>query len=1028
MPSRDRPKGDSPGQRLPKGPAPRLASQNEALTPPDNALLSSQLPDPAAAAARTWPTTTHQGQQQADGGTGPPLSAVRGTWPPRGTLGTPPPVCETFPTVGVLSPSMYSNLPPVNFASHPVNLAVLSSPSNGPLSTASPFAHGRQPSSTHPEYSDEEEPESSSGLDSSCGGFKPFHARKSPEKTAAASSDRSSGGSDGDEDEWGPVRSSNFKMLMGSSGSSDEEGMFIPEPVMQLDHCRQKPLLPYLSKEELKVGSPVWVVDEEDVDTLLKNHFSRSYEMVCNGRKRGTVMRHNGDMTMVSFNDADTGVRCCLTMPRACLSLKPIEPYESGAGRTSTRVLGSYYCNVGPKATGSSRKRDERTAGNVCQQYYEDMAALAIPKESIGDLAEAQSLFQAGHFDEALAIVNRILPRARAEVDAATGKGGAAAAAAEHQPGTRSPVAFLVDVLVMRSRILLFQGRYVEALVDAELCVALEPKWVRGHLSVARAQSALGGWTQATSSLRAAEALLPASNELDRIAKMTKYLVSIQRRLDSTGHRVLIRLDQMYRKRLVPTVAHAAGDVLCAEVTPILAVTPMLCDHPPGLCSVCFRSGAERMEMVTSTRTNPIACTSPHAENDLAEESDGHHPPPLERQVRPVASPDRRASAAAPLPSGHTGSSPTSTTSGSAPPALAYFCSTDCQQRASLYSQLEAKHQEQLDRAKDFIHTRAAVTAEHRPLEIAAMTLRLFYMVVSTHKRLTALQHSYARATSGAQSASSRADPCAMLDSSKPIDLNAAVMLGWSSPASTTLPVSSALRHLGLYPLANDMLSPRGREELDLLHATLTADFKEESKKIYTSDLFCNLYNYVNTYVSRVDLPPPGPAAARTTKTPVSAELKGLVNTDRVATWALFLPWLVGCTRRAPLAHPQSMDAAGSGAPSAGADSGGDIPDSIGPHSVFSIEALLQTDGEAEAQRRVCGAAASSPGLAAAKESNCCVVMASASSKAQPVACVTDDSCDAPVSPIMPAGLLLELATVRPVSEGEALWSVPLAP
>lgn len=85
---------------------------------------------------------------------------------------------------------------------------------------------------------------------------------------------------------------------------------------------------------------------------------------------KGTVQRHSGNMTLVKFsgtNETDTFV---LTLPRICLSLKEIAPYESICQSEMRGIMTACYSNLSPRAT-----RGRATSSNdvsIAHNVYRD--------------------------------------------------------------------------------------------------------------------------------------------------------------------------------------------------------------------------------------------------------------------------------------------------------------------------------------------------------------------------------------------------------------------------------------------------------------------------------------------------------------------------------------------------------------------------------------------------------------------------------------------------------------------------------
>lgn len=660
--------------------------------------------------------------------------------------------------------------------------------------------------------------------------------KENPKESGEESANSSSSSSSSSEgDEWGSVRDG-FNIDLASSSEEEESGLFIPDPVIQLNHECDKPALLYLSKDELPVGVTVWVLDEEDVECLLHPYWGSTYKHVCNGRLKGILKRHIGEMSFVLFHDDKTEVDFGLTLPRCCLTKNAVEPYESRHVATNVRVLGSFYCNVGPRASGHCPASAARSPRTASQQLYEQLSVLSISSESLPFIGRAHERFLKGAFEEALREVNTVLAA---------------------QGGT--PI--YLDALLLRSRILVFLEQYDKALIDAKQCIALEPEWIRGLLCAARAYCGLGNFEEAGVCIETASKFVHSSTEVRELEAMNAYLYGLQQRLVNSGSSVTLFLDHMYRKCFLVKQNCKSGDVLCREGRPIIAMVSIFGVAPPGRCSVCFRAGAETMEFVSSYRSHPY------------------------------------------LSSVNNGSSGSEVCTMSSDANQALFCSRGCQLRASLYAPMETKHREGVSRARDLIKSKMSITIDHYPLEMANMTLRLFFMVISTHRRLSAQRKRTLRGDGLHTIGRDHADPpttrITVLDSQDPDWTNAS-----SSPAAYIPPpklsIILALKHLGLYPLVSVHFSNRTHEELSVLYEALTVNFKEESKKVYSKTLFESLYTYVHAHIMPVELDPLPESLCSSVRSS-NHQLETLVNRASASKKqkVFYLPFVVGCSGRA---------------------------------------------------------------------------------------------------------------------------------
>ncbi|CCW61592.1 unnamed protein product [Phytomonas sp. EM1] len=665
------------------------------------------------------------------------------------------------------------------------------------------------------------------------------------------------------------------------SSSSDENGedsMFIPEPIIQLSSRVKKPVMPYHTIEQLPPGKPVWVVDEEDVEMFLPAAWCNAYKLVCNGRLGGRVVRHSGRMTIVRFHDDASDMSLSLTLPRSCLSIKNIEPYENSQS-VEKGVFSSCCCKTRQRMACSDSMSLENSHSKTHHQFYECLSVLRVPTERLEDLGEAQECFQREDFATALELVNRQL--------------------SARTPGMPPDV----DALTLRSQILIFLGRYEDALVDAVCCAEVEPRWVRGYLCMARAHSGLGNFNEAAAALRKASVLLPNSAELERIKDLNSYMIKVQKLMQKVSNgKVLITLDSMYCKRMiVQSQSISQNRLLCWENTPILAMPSLFGNRFSGRCEVCFRDGGEEMDdasvnTFTSVQTNYTS--SPVSE--LKFEND--------------AAATNHGDSFEALPA--TTSKPTG-----------LYCSEYCQKRSTLFSRLEEKHKEGLQHVREMIYAKAPNLKDMSSLEMMNMTTRLFFMVVSTHRRLISYHLNLCKHTSSDADGSNLQKSKELLQSQgiskvSPIFLetftdkaqagienfvsNANVDSDVESrgatrgPTTKVMPIEIALKVLGVYPLVNDYLSTSQRAELITLYKALTVKFKEESKKIYTEVLFYSLYNYIKCYFTPIYV---SPTSAVVSPTMIQVFGKDGDNTTMPfcisnTYYVYYLPLLLSCAVR----------------------------------------------------------------------------------------------------------------------------------
>ncbi|RNF14041.1 uncharacterized protein Tco025E_06009 [Trypanosoma conorhini] len=385
--------------------------------------------------------------------------------------------------------------------------------------------------------------------------------------------------SSSDESEWGTVKE-NFCIngILGDEEEGDlvdeEDGkqLYLPEPVVSLT-VRQKPELPQLSPESLPAGCHVWVVDEDDVRLLLREYWDDSYGAVCNGRLRGTVVRHSDNVTLVSFYDDHLEMSYGLSLPRVCLSKEPIKAYDRSLGG-SNRFAESCFGigNLDPRV---GRFREEAEALKINRQFYESLSVMEIQvPQSTPQLAVVLENLNEGAYEAALTLLSK-LP---------------------------SNVFNRVDCLVLRSRANAFLGRFTEALKDAMRAIEEEPRWVKGNLAAARALSGLGKFEEAARQINRARLLLPHSHELRKIEELNSFMLNLQ--LELPRHYLGLYLDAQYTKKLLSFRPFKKDEVVFKGDHVILAMESIFA-APSNRCCVCLKPGGQMMRVPVDLEGNP---------------------------------------------------------------------------------------------------------------------------------------------------------------------------------------------------------------------------------------------------------------------------------------------------------------------------------------------------------------------------------------------------------------------------------------
>ncbi|GET90849.1 hypothetical protein, conserved [Leishmania tarentolae] len=609
--------------------------------------------------------------------------------------------------------------------------------------------------------------------------------------------------------------------------SSGEDGvLFVPEPVFDLAALQQKAVMPCLTQDQIPPGATVWVVDEDDVATQLTCYFSASYPLVCNGRLSGEVVRHAGQLTLVRFRSKASDLHFTLCLPTSCLSLQPIEPYDSVPHHDNPYALSTgAYGMLGPRAVCREGGEANDNDGVVGHCLFEAMPAYDFQKVRGTTLEKAQDAFFGGTFEKALTSVNEYIDAYETSPVQSVSTDADLSATLVSSGGTPSKTASLVDALILRSRIFVFLERYQEALVDAQRCVQLEPSWVRGYLSVARAHCGLGQFSEASAAIAHACIILPYSVELERIRELSNHMHYLQSQLRAEKASCYLVLDCYYRKRLCADATVTAETLLCTEATPIVAThSVFVAKEPPHRCPVCFRvfNTSEQPGSVSADRS--CAALTPETADAL-----------MTSDISP----------------------PLSSPGGTDMEEDVEYCSTECMQRASLYRPLELKHRASLAQVRSLILSKGAATLNVLPLEMAAMTVRLFLMVVTIHRRLTAkrrIEDSSRRNPDGEA-------PGCFLDKFRtwpnmdtPVS---GALTSLQCPSSSPPPpvrLETSLRRLGVYPLCTEPIAHKKLDELKIVYDVLTEDFKAEDRAIFSYEVLSQLYAYVSAYFTPVQL------------------------------------------------------------------------------------------------------------------------------------------------------------------------------
>lgn len=602
---------------------------------------------------------------------------------------------------------------------------------------------------------------------------------------------------DDDDDGWGDFTVTNGALdtlreaILTNSNNEANEMLFVPEPVVSLLNDA-KPAMPMLTQEELPPGTKVWIVDEDDVKLLLKDAWDPPIRIVCNGREIGTVQRHSGDLTLVSFSNESIGMSFAFTLPRPCLSIQPIVAYESNRPANRPNALASSFGvgNLGPRAgRGTARTKDEV---NILQQYYEVMLASIVKCKNAQPTWEQ---FVKGKVQPSLAAINTLIAEAEGaslatpEGSPLLGSRASSISSNNNEGGAGNNAANLTlkELYCVRSMMRIFDHDANGALDDAQKAIKLNPSWVKGYLRAARAHQASGKFTLAGHMINQTLLLLPHSEEVLRLSDLNNYLCRVNAELEQAAPHIGIRLSCTYAKLLMPKRGFQVGEVIFEETEPVLSIPSM--QNATQCCSVCLRtSSLSEMSIDASSRHH----------NDNNNNNSSHSP-----LTRP-------------------------------------FCSAACQQRGTLFLPMELiTHELGYRSASGLIYSKAASSMNMLPLEQARLTMRLFFIVCTTHARLQAQ-----REQQHVQQA---------VQEQRPLDSVLKTFNGTCK--ESVVSVEEALQHLGIFPLVSINIDNKTRDDLTTLCNVLCQAFTAEEKTLYSPSLFLGLYAYVANHIVFAETP-----------------------------------------------------------------------------------------------------------------------------------------------------------------------------
>lgn len=573
--------------------------------------------------------------------------------------------------------------------------------------------------------------------------------------------------SDEDEDEWNSfVLSHQENNTSCEADSVLTDDMFIPEPLIRLEFTEEKPKLQFLSVDDLPPGKTVWVGDEDDVEVYMKKYWNDFYDRVCNGQKMGTVQRHSRDMTLVHFYEESMEMRFSLTLPRSCLSTNKIEPQKPHAtGSANLRKKNfSLYLGKLNACTTTCNYRDSLLAN---QLFYEAVSVSTIRTTDCPPLVKALKNFHSEFFSTALADVNALLREAKL------------------YPSR------LVDALLLRSRIFIFQNKFLEALKDAQHCITLEPRWVRGYLSAARAFSGLGCFDEAHEMITKANSILPYTTELRHIMELNTFLRNQQKLLRKQN--LFLYLDHFYRKRIKPLSSVVSNQLFMMETVPTVVAASLFASWPKERCKYCFKLKGTHCEEDADNKTgedlrnqkvNDVLCKAIRLDEHSS----------FTRNTEDEMG----------------------------------FCSAECCASLKETNRLYSEHNDAIQRARRKLKSMASMIIDPRPLEITNLAIRLFFLVVQRHQHLLATIAKRRRSV---------ADFVMWSRSTEP-------PLG----QRYTPGLNAALRHTGFFPLVSGQMGEFVKTTAINVHEFLTESMREEERKLYDKDLFLGLNRYIHAY------------------------------------------------------------------------------------------------------------------------------------------------------------------------------------
>ena len=313
-----------------------------------------------------------------------------------------------------------------------------------------------------------------------------------------------------------------------------------------------KPPLPYLGVEALPRDTLAYLIDAEDVSMMLGQNWERSYHALCAGKGQFRVIRHSGAFTYVEIVHPPMNVRTFITLPRSCLSIAPIAPYESAFDPNRKG-----YTSIGTSLHAKDRGAPPgfvAIAKHTSETFPLEEAIVMLMQQQVPHDGFQNIMFNlsTGSFDD---VIN-----------------------GTEVAGNPSPL-LLTACAVAR----LMKGEPAEALQDAQRAIAMAHNAAAPYLAAWRALMALGKFASALSMLGTASLLVPNLPFIPRIRVINDFFIVLDRQGRDAGSPLAYRLTHGCQRGTVARRDFAAQEAICSDV-PLLVVP------------ACIENGADCIE------------------------------------------------------------------------------------------------------------------------------------------------------------------------------------------------------------------------------------------------------------------------------------------------------------------------------------------------------------------------------------------------------------------------------------------------